>query len=311
MIINMKIKTFVTISAVAVALVSCGNSPETKQNEKKYSYQLCELNCPVQSLEQRVYNAYGSYGDVVKGDLLAEGFIAEFNQVGNVVIIVQYDENWNPKQVVTSKYDEDDNLIEEIARSNDGKQISRVAKEYNDEGELIKWTEYNENDEVKSYSTKEYEGGYQVKSTTVGEVETVKQCKRDGEIILEHSTYEDGKLVEVVQYSKYDPKGVVEYVVYDPYGVKTKEFYARYNDKEETVEKRSHDFGTGRDYEYKAERNDKGHIIHSYTSNNGSEYEGYYEYEYDSKGNWIKRIEYWLNGKAKHPVTIVERAIKY
>ena len=308
---KLTMKTFVTISAVAVALVSCGNSSETKQNEKKYSYQGCELNCPVQSLEQRIYDASGSYGDVVKGDLLDGGYIAEFNQVGNVVKIVQYDENWNLKKVVTCKYDEDDNLIEEIVRSNDGRLIERLIKEYNDEGEgkLTSRTQYDENGEVKSYSTKEYEGGYLVKSTTVGEIETVKQCKRDGEIVLEISTYEDGKLMNSVHYSKYDPKGINEYVVYDADGVKTKEVYVRYDDKKEKVEERRHDFMNDSNYVYKVERNDKGHMIHTYRSDNGSESEDYYEYEYDSKGNWIKKIVYW--GKAKRPVMIVERTIKY
>jgi hypothetical protein len=72
------------------------------------------------------------------------------------------------------------------------------------------------------------------------------------------------------------------------------------------------------DTKIKIEYNEKGLISHTFnatarTTNNwwvnDDNTDIYYEYEYDKKGNWIKRISY--SDPSKQPKDIIERVIVY
>ena len=101
--------------------------------------------------------------------------------------------------------------------------------------------------------------------------------------------------------------GVEHGVEYDADGVKLNEFYEE-GDDYGVVLIRSHDYTDGSDYEYRVERNDRGHMIYSYNSDAENK-EIYYGYTYDSKGNWTRKVEY--HGVIRKPVEIVEREITY
>lgn len=307
------LKTFAAIAALAAAMVSCGTSEE-KKCTTPLAEEMFDLNYPVKSLEQREYMASGTYGNVCKGDLQWSETV-EFNGVGNPVRLTVHGAGGNVVEEYTHIYDADGNVIGQYDELN---QYHRIRFEYNDEGKQTRGTVYDENGGIESYDVTEYEGGYPAKdvsvrnkpdSVSVRKVVSEKLYKRDGEVISETYQYEDSVLVKHIKYSRYDIKGIVEGVEYDGDSVKIKDFYTRYNDEGEMVEKRSHDYIYGIDSEYKEERNDKGHLIHKYESEGGYEFETYYEYEYDSNGNWIERVEY--AGAGKNPRSIVERDIKY
>lgn len=310
------IKSIITISVAAAALAACGiSSHSSKTKAEEYSYKEIELNCPVKSIDVRTYEASCKFGEVIKGELIYRNYLAEFDKAGNVIRQTEYNSSGDVDFVRMFKYDEKNNNIEEMSYSREGELEALQKIEYNDAGEIVKYFNYAEDGSIVSSAEHEYEGEYCVRSRYVKydeNVATIEEewvAKRDGERILEIAMYINGKLEEVQKYLTYEENGglLAECVIYDADGVKLREFYQE-NDGHGIKLFKSHDFIDGSESEYRVKRNDRGHIVYIYDSQLEHK-ETYYEYEYDSKGNWTKKV--MLKGAMKMPVEIVEREIKY
>lgn len=315
------IKSIIAISVAAAALAACGiSSHSSKTKAGEYSYKEIELNCPVKSIDVRTYKASCKFGEVIKGELTYGNYLAEFDKAGNVIRKTEYNSSGDVDFVHMFKYDEKNNNIEEMSYSRKGELKALQKTEYNDAGEIVKYFMYAEDGSLVSSAEHEYEGEYCVRSRYVtnryvGYDENVATneeewvAKRDGERILETAMYRNGKLEEVQKYSTYEENGglLAECVIYDADGVKLREFYKE-NDGHGIKLFKLHDFTDDSEYEYRVKRNDRGHIVYIYDSQEEHK-ETYYEYEYDSKGNWTKKVKF--EGVMKKPVEITEREIKY
>ena len=298
---------------VASFAMSCGSSAENKKDKKKLSYEKYELNCPVKSIDVRTYEASSKFGEVIKGEPTYGNYLAEFDKAGNLLMRTEYFSDGDMYLVRKFKYDEQNNQIEEISYSREGEQTSLLQCEYNDAGQLIKYIRYDEDGNVDFFGESEYEDEYLVKSRSVrydedgatDEEEWV--FNRDGKMLLESSLYMNGKLENVYKFSKFEENCVVEGVKYDADGVKLSEFYEE-SDGHGIKLIKSHDFIDDSESEYRVKRNDRGHMVYIYNSK-AEHKETYYEYEYDSKGNWTKKVKF--EGVMKKPVEIIEREIKY
>ena len=314
--INMKsaVKIISIISFLVSFAVSCGDkSSEQKKDDKKLSYEQYELNCPVKSIDVRTYKATSKFGEVIKGDPTYGNYLAEFDEVGNLIKKTDYFSDGDIFLVYKCKYDKQNNLVEEIKYSGDGEQASLVQLEYDSEEKLIKSIRYDEDGNIELYVENEYDGKYLVNTRRVtyeedgSSVEKVWRYKREEETLMESSVFTDGELKSVYKFSQYKENRLAEGVEYDADGVKLNEFYEE-GDDYGVVLMRSHDYTDGSDYEYRVERNDRGHMIYRYNSDAENK-EIYYGYTYDSKGNWTRKVEY--HGVIRKPVEIVEREITY
>lgn len=103
---------------------------------------------------------------------------------------------------------------------------------------------------------------------------------------------------------KYDQKGNrIEHTAYDI------KYSYQYNDKGQVIEENIHDemdkISTKTIIKYDKKGNfikKTAHYLDVSTKENYT-----YQYTYDQKGNWVKRIEY----KDKNPIQITERVIEY
>ena len=310
------IKSIIAISVAAAALAACGNSSNSgnssKMKAEEYSYKAMELNCPVKSIDVRTYEASCEFGEVIKGELTYGNYL-ELDKAGNVIRMTEYNSTGDVDLVRMFKYDEQNNTIEEMLYSREGELEGLQKTEYNDAGKVVKSFTYAEDGSIERSEEYEYEDEYCVRSRYVKydeNVATIEEewvAKRDGERILETTMYRNGKLEEVHKFSKYEYNVLAECVIYDADGVKLWEFYQE-NDGHGIELHKSHDFTDNSETEYRVKRNDRGHRVYIYDSQVEHK-ETYYEYEYDSKGNWTKKVMF--EGVMKKPVEIIEREIKY
>lgn len=282
----MKTAKILLLALCSLIVLSCGN-------DKTYSYQEYGLNRPVKSIKVTTYEAESKFGEVVKGDLKWNGhYLAEFNSVGNIISLTEYDDDGDLNGVTKYKYNNDDNVIDASEYDEDGKLHYNQSLEYN--GSLLS----------KVTSTLKYSKEENV---------YVYEITREGETITSETTHHNGELISVVKYSKYDKTGV-EWVRYDGDGKETAKGSSLLN-KDGKVTK----YNLSETEYYEVTWNEKGLPVYlknaelhnnSYvTYNFHGESVFYIEYEYDNKGNWIKQTVF--EGEMKKPVTISERVIVY
>lgn len=269
----------------SIIILSCGN-------DKTYSYHEYGLNRPVKSIKVTTYKADSKFGEVVKGDLEWKGhYLAEFNSIGNIISLTEYDINGDLDEVSKYKYNEDHNVTD--------------VSEYDEDGKL----QYNQ--------SLEYKGILLAKVTSTFKYSTeevyVNEIFRDGEIVIKETAYHNGELISVIKYSKYDKTGA-EWVRYDKDGKEQNRGSSILNEDGKITRYNLND----KDY-YEVTWNEKGLPVYlknaelynsSYVSYDyGDESIFYIEYEYDNKGNWIKQTVF--EGELKIPVNISERVIVY
>ena len=307
------LKILTIILFVTLHVVSCNNSADQKTDVKKLSYERYELNCPVKSIDVRTYEASSKFGEVIKGEPTYGNYLAEFDEVGNLIKRTDYFRDGDIFVVYKCVYDKKNNMIEETSYSGEGEQTSLVQNEYNADGKLLKSVSYDKDGNMDQCYENAYEDGclrrnkrveYEDDGTVV---ETEWINKWNGEILLERSLYRNGELISVYKFSDYKADSMAKGVEYDAEGVKQREFYEE-SGKFGVVLMKSHSCVDGSESEYRVERNKLGHVVYIYNSESDKK-ETYYEYEYDSNDNWIKKVEF--QGVIRKPVEIVEREIKY
>ena len=312
MIIRMKSSLYVAMVS-ALAVMACGGNRNPVVDDETFSYQDYEVNCPVKSIDFRSYEATSKFGDVIKGDPTYGNYLAEFNAVGNIVKKTEYMKDGEIFLVYRYVYDDLDNLAEWIVYSGTGEQSSMTKMEYNADGDQIRWTRYGEDSKMQACCDMEYSQGYKVKSVREDYEDSTKVVqkwifKREGPRVLEAYNYTDDVLKSVFMYSKYDEKGIIEGVEYDGNDAKISEFRFEYNPDGYLMKATSVSSVDDSEHELLIERNDKNLPLHNMNSENDP-VDTYYEYEYDEKGNWVRRVEF--EGIIKKPVEIVERTIAY
>lgn len=271
----------------ALILLSCSDITSEKD------FQKLELNRVVKSCKFTTYETESKFGDIVFEDFVMMGVI-EFNSAGNIKTIYDYSEQGDLVDKVEYKYDSDGQLIE--------------ARDYNfdidGEGILVFKETYEYLNGYLSKMTSYYNGFYESKLSCI--------FIREGNKLLERRSYEDGELYEVIKFSKNDKTGY-EYISYDGDGNEVDKEAVVFNGKGLVVESR--DSETASKVEYNKNNlpvyleNMDFDVTVGYGYEPASDMKLYIEYEYDQKGNWVRRTIY--SGEDKTPNRITVREIEY
>lgn len=278
-----------TILFAILFFVGCGGG------NSRYDYELYGLNAPVKSVKVLTYEADSKFGEVVKGELKFLGnYVAEFNAVGNIQSISDFDSDGDLFWVSKYKYNDNNHMIEHSSYNPEGEVEYKNTFEYVYDGEKIVSVTQNSlyNDINTTYL---YESMY------------------DGNTIVEENTFVNGDFISKTKYLKHDVSGK-EWILYDKDGVEESSGHEYYNKSGRVVSSRIGDKS------FEVKWNDKNlpiylknaqlynnTLISSLLDEGESLY--YVEYEYDTMGNWVRQIVF--EGEMKRPVSISEREIKY
>lgn len=282
--------THSTLALFAIlSMVGC----TTATDDKTYDYQLYGLNCPVQMVQVKAYEAESKFGEIVKGDLEWNGhYMAIFNPVGNLDTIKEFDDDGDLYGLERYKYNDEGKLVEVSAYDEDGSLDYRTDFEFDASGEIVKQTTT-----APSY--------WRDTPTT----QTLEFVRTENGLVEERLSKND-RLLAVLKYSKNDSTGT-EYIIYDQKSNETRKGYTLLDEKGRVVEECE-----GDDVVCKIKWNEKNLPVYmeNYTlyRNQILKMEGemyFVEYEYDQQGNWVKQIIY--EGVLKTPKTIHERVIIY
>ena len=261
-------------------LTSCNNSNTTSLDE-------LNLKGRVLSVKAISYEAESKFGEIVKGDIDFSGnSLFSFNEAGMIIDKSFYDWDGDLDRKEISVYDEKGRISE--------------VNEYDEDGDLYAKTVFEFVDDIIVS---------QIRYDVDGEVEFHIKYENDGRNIIRGeyivSEYNKGDYWE----NKLNGSKLVESISYDNKGGKGSTSTYNTNTKLVKVELP--------DYSIEVSYNETGDVDktlnarfteHSFSIHEeGSVY--YYEYEYDSNNNWVKRITY--KGEHKKPELITERIIKY
>lgn len=281
----------VIFSIAALIFTSCGDIASEKY------FPLPELNRVVKSVKFTTYEAESKFGDIVFGDFVMMSVI-ESNSTGNIKTIYDYSEAGDLSYKVEFKYDSDGRPIEildyEFTIDGEETPVGKVINEYLN-GYLSKSTSY-----YYSY----YDNHYKPELSYV--------FIREGDKLLEQRSYENRKLCEVIRFLKNDKTGY-KCISYDGDGNEINKVTVVFNNDGDVVERR--DSETISKIEYNKnnlpvylENIDFGVTV-GFGYEPVSNKKLYIEYEYDQKGNWIRRTIY--SGEDKTPDRITVREIEY
>lgn len=303
----MKLLVFTISAMCAIFFVS------SCKNELSSDCKLLGLNTVVTSVQVKTYKAESNFGEIVRGDLNWDGnYLALFDEKGNLTSITDFDD--------------------------DGELDGKTVYVYDDVNRLINRAYYDWDGEVIFSIENEYEGKYLLKTKQLYRDNiSIKEYRRNGEKILEYTSYVDGEVEETAKYlessllrasyvvcdsdgkeirtvmEEYDRDGhLIKQVnstgietdttmcVYNKAGYLTEMSASGYKGEIRYNEKNLPVYVKGGDFYYNT-----GVVLVSMYENNVY----YIEYEYDEKGNWIKQIVY--EGEMKKPYTISDRTIVY
>jgi YD repeat-containing protein len=213
--------------------------------------------------------------------------IAMIYKEGKIVEKVTYDAQNDPTEKVTYKYDKKGNLIEENIYLNLETVQYKNVYEYDAQNRKVAESNFNKDGKLQYKTTLAYKGD---------KVTDLKTINSKGEVsYMEKSSYDGkGNLVNQTIFDKSDNSQMTDTYVYDKAG----------NMIQSTLSKNNKLMTKGV-YKYDNHAN----LTSSITSNgDGVERENRsYAYEYDKKGNWIKKIYY----KDNTPTVITHRTISY
>lgn len=307
-----KLTFLISILCVTLFFNSCKNS-------KKSDCERYGLNTNVKSVSVKSYYAESKFGEIVKGDL---------DIIGHYLVL------FDDKGYLTS--------ISDFIKGE--KLIQKIVFAYDDENRLIKETFYNKDGDVSHLEEWVYEGKYLMQEKYISDKYVgVREYKRDGEKIYEYTDYDNGERLLIAKFLESSSRRAI-YVIYDSLGNELEMVNKEYNEDGRLLKKIVN--GESKADTTIWAYNNSGELIKMTTSNYSGEInynennlptyikggmvgtsmvdrykeepffldsfkddEYYIEYEYDDKGNWIKKILY--EGDMKKPYRIVERVIVY
>ena len=277
----MSIKNLFLIGLVAFVTIGCS----TKSDDPKKWY---EVSGNVKSIRTTGYEAIEKFGEISEGDVLYDydNSMINFNQDGNITDISFYNHSGNLEKKIVYVYDGDNKIIKINQYNGDGDNIGRTVRTYNEDGNPIKVVEYDKSGKITFTQKNEYDGDKCIKSQFYNEY-----SKGD------YTIYE------------YKWNSLVKSTDYDVNGKKTGEYTEYENGK--MTKNVTHRFTTNITYNEKglcsSIINGQLYNTNSYLFSKGESY--VYEYEYDDKGNWVRKVEKRMNSKKAERIFV--REIEY
>lgn len=320
---SLKYTVIIIVSLVVVAGIYYGISefilgskyPSIERDsslEFRTDLQKMNLNDKVKSISEFSYEAIDKFGVISKGKKIRESpfeidkYIL-FNEVGNQVEEDHYNSEGNLFLTYTFEYDDKGNQVEWNTHYSASNLDEKLIYKYDSKGRKIEMIKYNSSGSLDVKCTYKYdEQGNLIDWNTFNEFGY--KYDEQGNVIDWNAFNEFGKLINKTIY-KYDDIGnQIEMKWYDSDGNILARHTYNYDDKGNKIEVNWHTptaFIPRFIYKYDYHRN----IIEEYIYNSeGSlDLKKSYEYEYDNKSNWIKKIVYIDN----FPAYILERKIVY
>ena len=263
-----------------MTICSCGK----QQNDVKWQ----EATGNVKSIRTTGYEATEKFGEISEGDVLYDDVnnVIEFNKDGYITEISIFTHSGNLSQKHVYVYDGDGKVTKINKYDGDGDEIGRIVYTYNENKKATKIVDYEKSGKVISTQEMGWDGGHVTKNQYISE-------------------YSKG------DYSMNEYKGntLVKSVVYDKDGKPTGEYTEYENDKMKKI--------VTKDFTITLTYNDKGYCssivngkfytINSFHWEKGESYT--YDYEYDNKGNWVRKVERKKNSQKATRIFI--REIEY
>lgn len=287
----------------AVVLVNCGYTQWIDPYNFKFCWKVDNLKGKVKSFTEFGYSFEKLSGGVEQKKLFGKATYC-YDSLGNRIKDITYDSSINWCSINTYKYNEDGNQIEQIWEIRDGQRtvivdlyeirnnivkrthystsvgktpVSSFIYKFDTNGKIIEKTEYSNGDLSLKYNYKYNSKGNLVEKLTFlrnGVLETKEFYKYDlNGHPIETIQYFNGKLRLRVNY-KYDTKGnIIEEIDY----IKTN--------------------GISRIQKTLNIYDKNGNKIEIITSDATEKFRQTETYEYDERGNWIKKTGLYNNGR--------------
>lgn len=272
--LNYKKNCFLHIKAFLIVLFISTSSCSLNKKDNDWAEE--NLRGKVKSLSEISYKAVEKFGEIKTGNRERDSW------------------SENDRLII---FDQKGNKIEENIYASDGNLRKKYTFEYDNLGNLSKKNRYNFDGSLYEKHTYEYDD--------------------KGNLVIDNSYWSDGSLKIKLTY-KYDNIGnVIKEQKYRSDGTLLKKYRYQYDNKGNLVKKNRHESDgiiiirpsqtTIWMWTYKYD--DKGNIIEvkEYDSVGNLDNVKNFKYEYDSKGNWVKRIDF-INEKPKY---ILIREHKY
>ena len=277
----MKLRDLFYGMIVVMAICSCGK----QQNDLTWQ----EASGNVKSIRTTGYEATEKFGEISEGDVLYGtdvNSLIEFNKDGYITEISNFNHSGNLSQKSVYVYNGDGKVTKINKYDGDGDEIGRIVYTYNDNKKVTKIVDYDKSGKVNYTQKMEWDGDKVTKNQFINEYSEGKYNMNE---------YKGSTLIKSVEYDK-DGKHTGVYTEYE-------------NEKMTKI--------VTKDFTISLTYNDKGHCVsivngQLFTTNScywakGESYT--YDYEYDEKGNWVRRIE---RKKASQKATrIFVREIEY
>lgn len=253
-------------------LMSCSSNSVVENSFSSY-----ELNQKVKSVSVLIYEAESKFGEIVKGDLA-----------------------YNPWETYNASFNKDGFITELTNFDDDGDIYSKHIYTYNDNSLLTQLADYDEDGRLEKKQKYSYDGK-KLSSLIIydkdGSETSRFEYEYDGARIIEGRCFEGKNLSSRFENEYHTGKILAKQTSFDADGNVIYE--VQYDKKGRFIKQKSENISVEIEYnEYGLRSSIK--INDDIT---------YFEYEYDKKKNWIKRISY--EGEAKEPDEISERVINY
>ena len=277
----LKIKYLFLIGLVAIATISCSK----KKNDLTWQ----EASGNVKSIRTTGYEATEKFGEISEGDVLYDEDINNlmvFNQDGYITEISYFNHSGNLEKKSVYVYDGESKLTKINNFDGDGDDIGRTVYTYNENRMPTKIVDYDKSGKINFTQKNEWDGDKCIRNQFINE-------------------YSEGNYT----INEFNGNSLVKSVVYDKNGKKTGD-YTEYDDYKITKI-------VNPEFTISLTYNDKGLCtsivngkLYSTNSISWSKGESYiYEYEYDNKDNWIRKVEKQKQSKKAKRIFI--REIEY
>lgn len=237
-----------------------------------------------------VYKAIEKFGEV-QADELEYVIKIELDKNNNIVKETTYDERGDIDMLKKNCYNEKGQLISSIEYGYDGEERSRLQQTF--DGKFVATTSYKSRNQNLSY-----------------------ECRNNGEYIVEYDFFQDDKLV---RYVKYDKKGnVFESISYDAEGKEIGKEIQEFDNRDLLVKSIAQNGKITEIIREKSGLPIKLTNVYLFSRGLGDSnmlslgnQTAKIEYEYDKKGNWVKKQIRITEDNKSDELYIVTRTIEY
>ena len=276
----------------------------------------------VKTVTQLSFDVNVKFGEAKKGKRTGYNIETSFDEKGNMLSRSVFWEDGSLAGKKNCKHDKEGNLIEEVKYGSNGKLENKLTYKYDEKGNIIEKVSFNgdgvvENKKTFKYNEKggkieeAYYGGdgtpgkkltykYDDKGNIIEEVsfkgndelqyKTIYKHDKEGNVIEEKHLGNEGKIVNRHSY-KHDKEGnVIEEMYYHRERLYNKIIFA-YDEKGNLIEKVTYGGDEKLEKRTTHKYDEKGSLLLTQEFNGTGKIitECTYTYEYDEKGNWVKK----------------------